>query len=1311
MVTTFKPRNQAIDHTNPTTQDFGMPFSSRTGKDVLSPILPKTAYNSAGTRSQDPEHSREGEDYSGSRRRMSVEKWFSDSSSRKQHRSPNRARVPGLNVVTNFSKSPLHTQRGAGPQSRNISSTVVEPVPAEPQVTILPNRSYSGPKKRDPRVPRENQDRLDEILQSQLDLKELGGLGFKRGHKTPNSTTETKGLVSDLKRKSNRRSELSPSDRVVAIGLAVTPTSIDERLSSPESRRSKGPGSYTRQYHKSQAYPLTPSIMVTPAKEEASWSATSSDQAASFQPRPASSIYSQATHRGRAVTQPSPIPPVPILPDASLYERLRKASEPLIRRDPGKSSARVMSTGTEFDDDDIGPGEPHSTDPERPQLRLLPRSSTDSICTRHRSQGWWNYITSPFSAKPSSPLFSSNDDNRRMAELDSPHSSDATKIGEELDEDTQDKKDGFSPPMRDSVRSEKTHTTIETDEGDSYIERVATSPTSYDALANNVAISHPRNISILHSPEMPLSPEGFGAAAEYYQACWHDQNSPTPYFECQNHTCLPFPDSRLTKRPTMFDIPGVPKDAGPHDFPASEHDVLKPNGFQQTPSNRFSAAFKEAVTPKARPTSEGTIIEDIDTTPQVEEAHVAPIVRAPAPIVAPQVLAGEPATGTDRGVDSPVKPQESQSPPENQRAIPTAQEVQIAQNTIQEPAPPTAYVEPVKHLAALRAPETPQPATSEPTFSTERRELTPPQHASPEPPSAVAPKEIALKSLATQIRSSPERDVAPDGIQPMNDHRPVQIINHYHGNIPPSRNLEEQYSLFGLYPPPREKSTLEENRERLLLKEHPSAKSLDAASDVKGKEEKKKQKSKRRGCVSCGTCLSHGKPQSKKKKWLLIALGVALVLLIILIIVLAMTLTRKGDKMAIQSQFLNLTGFPPIPTGISTIVDPDAAYEQSGCVSPTTMWSCSLPKEEQASVAPNDPDQPNFRVEIRFQNGTNVSLGTDAGLHQRSDGHAPNAVSAGRLIRSRLLRLRDTFSSALFAPSPAPPSLEDQSFLGKTTDNVSAPFDGEITPFFMSFESANRLSSRLVKRANGLTNSTNSTDPLPDLGSAIPTPDVNPDGTAAPANLLPFPSSQPLRLFDRGRPTEHYGFYTYFDRSIFLASTAILNTTTETAGNVPGDENGGAAETAATVRCTWTQTRFLVQIWTNLGNTGSLLTSSNSTASNSTTKNPQNLTESSADDFSRPGSFPYPISITLDRHGGDIKTKEIFCYGMDDRQRIIPDQKKLQLEDRAFQGQLVNPAAGPFGQVNVSTSEGGPGGIDGGTGGCGCIWRNWQGAQ
>lgn len=1280
MVTTFDTLDQRSGHLQAPSQDPRMPFSSPMGEEVLSPTSPQTQYDGSVACRRGSQGSIGSANNSPSRRSFAIRKSFRDKPRRMQVKSPNRARLAGLNVVTNFSKPPTLAHRAAATDPQQES-----PKASQAQAIILPNRAYSGPKKHSKEQEGANSHGTIPSHQTTADLKDRNGLGLQRRHSpenlSPQTVTNIKGPVNSLKRKSNRKSELSPYDRLIAIGISVTPTSVDQRTRSPGVIHEHPPCLTIRQHARNQGNPVTPSIMVTPAKEEAPWSAASGDRVGPYQLRPASSLYSQVTHRGRAATQPSAIPPVSTLPDTSTYQKPRNASEPHIRSKSRKPSERVISTCTVFEDDSPPTGVRDRPDSGESQLWILSRPSMDSLSTRHRSQGWWNYIISPFSTKPNTPGFPVQEEHRDAPELDSPHSSDVTRIGEELDKNTQDTKDGYSSSMEGSVRLGNTHTSIWTDGSHLDQERGAFSPAFYDPSENDTISNHPKDVRIAGSPELRLPPEGFGAAAEYYQACWHDQNSPTPYFECHNHTCQSLPAIGPAQERAVY---GTPKNQDASELemsrgvPDADLDPSKAAVFHQTPANRFSAAFKQAVGPKARPASEATIIEDIDSSPEVEEAHVAPILRALAPAPAPQPPPAEPTVEKSKDFEHPAHPEEPPSELEQKRARILVEEPQTAHETPPGLVPFTALQAPPKRSVALV-----------------------PSHLSePIPGPSLKPEPTSQDSIPIQQELTFKSKAPLAMIPSTSDQRHVYIANHYHGDYPFRTPLERQDTFPDLYPPPRDKSTTDENQGKIQRKE------------IKLKSEERKQKASRGGLLKSCNCFTRKKPvQKKKKKWLLIALAIALILLIILILALAMTLTRKGDKMPVQTQWLNITGFPPIPTGISTIIAPDAVYAQSGCVSPTTMWSCALPKEEQASVAPNGPDQPNFRVEVRFQNGTNVSSGTNTSLHKRFDDNAANAVSAGQLVRRRLLCARDSFSSSLFTPSPTAPSLEDQAFLGNTTDNVTAPFDGEVTPFFMSFESANRLSSRLLKRADGLTNSTNSTDPLPDLTSAIPSPDNKADGTAAPANLLPLPSSQPLRLFDRGRPTEHYGFYTYFDRSIFLASTAVLNSTTELVGNVPGDENGGAQETGATVRCTWAQTRFLVQIWTNRGGMASLLTSSNSTSANGTSADPKNLTQSSANDFNRPGSFPYPVSITLDRHGGDIKTKEIYCYGVDNRQRIIPDQKKLQLEDRAFQGQLINPNLGPFGHVNVSISEGGPGGIDGGTGGCGCVWRNWQGAQ
>ncbi|CAO2656844.1 Nn.00g056470.m01.CDS01 [Neocucurbitaria sp. VM-36] len=412
-----------------------------------------------------------------------------------------------------------------------------------------------------------------------------------------------------------------------------------------------------------------------------------------------------------------------------------------------------------------------------------------------------------------------------------------------------------------------------------------------------------------------------------------------------------------------------------------------------------------------------------------------------------------------------------------------------------------------------------------------------------------------------------------------------------------------------------------------------------------------------------------GAQKKKKKKrgvcfWGCCCCLVFLILLAILIPVVVVLTRRNNDKPTttqpdqdVSNQWLNLPDYPPVPTGISTIAQPEAVEEESGCVAPTTLWSCALPKELQQSVKPNKPDQPNFKIQITFENGTAAVLPK----------RAANPVSAGALTRSRLLQLRSAVS-----PSPAPPSDADMNFLGQTTDGNVAPFEGEETPLFITFQDPQGSASRLAKRADP-------TDPT-NITAVIPPPMLASDGTAAPANLLPFPSAQPLRLFNRGKDNEYYGFYTYFDRSIFLKQ---INGTNR--GGNPADTEGGSTKDAANLRCTYSETRFLVQIWTQSEKSKPLL---------------QNSASNASDVFKRPGTFPYPVTVTIDRHGGNPAKKNLYCYEIESDGTIKNEASKryFQFEDRAFGGNLVNGTQGR----DVIT---GP--IDGGTGGCRCQWQNW----
>lgn len=1200
----------------------------------------------------------------------------------RQQKATSKSRWPhALNVVTNFSKPPQLAQLAAditrvpekdvvdafhkGHRRLNSSAEIKTPdvYKRSGQPKEKSENSVSGP------------DHVAAIG--------LGSQKFENTRKAPSPPLD-KGPIYNLKRASSKITSLSPSDRPIVIGFSVPSDKFEQHTISPD----MGPTPISissRQFGRNRRPSEAPSIFVTSVKAESFGSA---ELDASFERvgrRVPSSVYSRATN-ARGTPKQADIPPMPTARRRSLS--LSSNFEP--SRPPN-----TFSTYTMFDEDD-SPKE--RTNNRRfsgeSQLRILKRSSTDSVATRHRSQGWWNHIVSPFLPKPGTvPWRSGSRDTEPVPDLR------FTANTSPFENQDQLSKSCTPPLLTKPRRSNSGHTSIWTD----------TSPVDIE--------KRPADTTRLHSPfhEIPIGLEdraqdlsdwfaGLGAAAEYYHACWHDQNYSTSYFDCENHVCVP---RRLGKfhlpQGSQEDLKGLPGTRGIDVPKDSKHTPA--DGFQQAPANRFDAAFKEAIITKPegkeRPLSEITVIEDVDATPTVQEAQAAPVVRAPPPVLAAQTLPpnskpnpNPDAEGKVRASSIPLRKDSKQTPPavllsplarssraQSQEALRERSEPvdgPVQRSPVSPPSHPRAE-KPAKRFVAVMPPDYP-PGT---------RMQSIPQEA---PSSAVQPKDgYSLDELPK--RTTPPSSTGPNTI-------PATIINHYHYNRPPAKS--DRVTLNDMYPPSRP---------------------TWSPREIKDYAEKEKRRSKDstkkgRGCPSkLTTYLNHGKPKTKKQKWVLVGITSGLISMIILIVLLAMLLNRKGDHMEVQSQWLNLTGFPPIPTGVSTIIQPDPVQASSGCIRPGTLWSCAVPKEQQPSIAPNAPDQPNFRIEIRFQNSSIASGGTsnDTSLDRRSYLHGGNAVNAGNFVRSHLLRIRD-FTSTLYTPSPGPPTREDQIFLGNTTDKNQQPFDGAVTPFFISFINPMRLPpSRMAKRAPAADDRNavaNSTDPFPNLGAAIPPPSTDADGKASPAILYPLSTAQPLRLYDRDRATEHYGFYTYFDRSVFLKSTALLNFTNEAPSEVSADENGGAEAKAARVRCTWAQTRFLVQIWTRRGIAASLLQSSNSSDSDSSPgSQPKNLTLSSANTFARPGSFPYPVSITLDRHGGDIKKKMIYCYGMDQQERILDDEKQIQLEDRTFGGSLVNPAQGPFGKVKVSGDDGGPGGIDGGDGGCGCRWENFSGGN
>ncbi|KAL9028169.1 MAG: hypothetical protein Q9196_003424 [Gyalolechia fulgens] len=1185
------------------------------------------------------------------------------SSAGKEKTNNTRSRWPhALNVVTNFSKPPQIAQRAADTR-RGPADDVVE-ASREGHRRLNNSADIKTP---DTLKRRESESRKSHNNTGVSNYDAVLGLsshGFENTRKAPNPPRENKGPINDLRRASSKLTNLSPSDRPIVIGISVPSDTLNQHTISPDAGPT--PSITGRQWSRDRRPSETPTVMITPARVESPWSAGPDNQPKPYRWRAPSSLYSRATN-ARGIPRYDGVPPMPTAPRRSLS----------LSEHPKGGDVRVTSACTVFDDDD-SPKEVLRDRPDsrQSQLRILKRSSTDSIATRHRSQGWWNHIMSPFFPKPGAvPWRSTSRINESVPDL--PEIAPATFLmnKDELSE-------RHSIPR--TTRSSSGHTSIRTD------------------FSQLDAEKQPEDITMLHSPfhESPRgleNPEqdlsdwfnGLGSAVEYYHACWHDQRYSTPYLRCQNHLCIP---RRLGHFPLPEDGPeeskGLPEGARDSQKTATS---TKPKDdgfidFQQTPANRFSAAFKEAMTQKPnakeRPLSETTVIDDVDSTPVVHEAQAAPVVRAPGPVPATLPSPPNPEAKVEAAKAMPPPPiplcNDSKPPPST-----------ATSKTLTRSSPPPS--QDVDLSGTTQPTERDTPASLPPRADKPAKRFVavmPPNHPPVTPVTPVSPQ---IVSPAAQMHRGPNdyglsklhQDQGPPLSNATSGTIPTTIINHYHYGLHREAK-SDQVSLQNMEPPPRPNWSPGQAKEAREQEKGPGQRS---------------RTSSRRCPPKLTACLDRGKPKTKKQKWLLIGITSGLVIMIIVILLLAMLLTRKGDSMEVQSQWLNLTGFPPIPTGISTVIQPNAVQEASGCIHPATLWSCAVPKEQQASIAPNAPNQPNFRLEIRFQNGSIAEGGALNGtqLGRRSQPSSGNAVTAGSFIKSRFLHIRD-FTSDLFSPSPAPPTREDQIFLGNTTDRNQQPFDGTVTPFFISFIPSTKLPSlKMSKRASASeTNTTaNGTNPFPDLDAAVPPPSSNADGTASPALLYPLASAQPLRLYNRDTDTEHYGFYTYFDRSIFLKSAALLNFTGASPSEIAEDENGGAEENAAKVRCTWAQTRFLVQIWTRKGNGAPLLQSSNASSRPSPGSRPKNLTASSANDFTRPGSFPYPVSIRLDRHGGDIQKKMVYCYGLDQQGHIISDEKQIQLEDRAFGGALVNPAQGPFGKVNVTGDDGGPGAMSG----------------
>ncbi|ETN37234.1 uncharacterized protein HMPREF1541_08224 [Cyphellophora europaea CBS 101466] len=1086
---------------------------------------------------------------------------------------------------------------------------------------------------------------IKNLAQARRDRKQARRDGFEKLDNEPSQTPEPPSLASHPIPPSTG----APSSVVIGISLPK-----HEAVAHEFNKDSSAVTLNT-------STPTTPAIVITPAESEYPKEVLPAAirGLSARRPRPVSSFYSDATFFTGEPGSGGNVPPVPRIPQIPSGHNRRSSSD---------ESQPYSKQGV------IGSSRRFSTESRE---RTLPPNTEDS---RHKSQGWWSLSLSPMLSRAGTTK--SHQAQRATTVPDIPPVP-ATVLSGRSRSGTNDSQTSPETPRRLGLAGIRasiwSHWTTEPKS-----QRVARDSinTTYPEAGDE---DHDRDLSPLEAQdplprELPfqdslaqLQPRVAGGLADdYYHACAIEQLSGQPYFECENHSCSEqWPVFR-----SVFDSDGG--DNSPSAGGAARV-ASKAAADEQDDSGLATTAVVGVAGAAVGAVTAATALHQSDLSNASEPAVVSPHVRQ-----------------ADTGSVMQARAVENKTPPMPQSEVASdanegSRSVDIAapkssSTTTAAPVPIPLSTPPQEVPSTSAMTDTPRPTTRNPNI------------APIAPPSSSAA--ISDGRVISPGPVSPEMHqiMTSRGGVPMSE---MRSVGQSEPTAPPIA-----YHFYG-YPPAAAAKPVDVE----AVKSSPETSKSDITSMNAKNPEKpgkpgfvqrlKSWAAKRKSAKSTQTV---DKKKQRKHRCIASLIFGCLLLVIIGSILLATLLTRRGDRTPTQTQWLNLTGYPPIPTGISTIIRPDPVVQQSQCVQPATAWSCSTPPENQFEIAPNNPDQPNFRLEIKFRNGTvpaNMTIPT---------GDAP-------YVRKRA---SDPFTNSLFEANPVPPSRADQVFIGNTTDNITAPFDGEDTPFYMSFIpvfpinpsdislNATMSTSRLAARQQA------SNDSVADL---VPPPSVDDSGLAAPANLLPtspYPTAQPIRFYNRGLQDEHFGFYIYYDRSIFLSNDVLQdapssdNTTIVTPNNPSNgagnssDSDGGCARTDAKSRCTFSQTRFLVQVFTNPAFGGQLRGDVPEVGSKGA--------GNSATNYTPPGSFPYPTTITVDRHGGNVNKKAVYCYGVDGNQRIVGDAKNFLLEARGAGGSLVNAAPGLFLSQGDSVSadfDQGAGGIDGGTSGCKCAWQNW----
>lgn len=1005
--------------------------------------------------------------------------------------------------------------------------------------------------------------------------------------------------------------DISPSDRVIPIGIAVPSAAVSNHTTSPLTAT---PNDYSPPQYGREA--TTPTIVVTPAKEDFEFVPPSYLTLHGHSGRPASSVYSRYTNcapRTADYTATPPVPPLPLfaqqlreqtVPDAKLpfYEEARSAT----------SHKATLSVCTVFEEDEHLQPPMSARSFSGHRMRSLKRQST--LPTPRRSRGWWNVITSPFSARSNGLFWKSPTDETsdRTAIM-----SDASAMGvadiarEELDRN-QTAADELEPHSAPASRLSAMPGT----ELRSAPKRSVTAPGALDPRADVV--------NIYRIPSQ-------GAAAAYYDQTRH------------------FP-SLLIDPADAFPRSVFEDDSPLTDVCACEHHRHGHTSNGQVVVSRVDEV-KRASTCSSHSASVkgGAVVVTDDLKSPFDDSNAV------------EDRAGPTSTPPSMMFTSPTA-EELQSPSPI-HATPARQPTNATTDHRVSVVSSTPIIEDA-HFATVVGPR---------SSNGEQREVIIPPSRAPTPPN----ESVGLQAATMSSREPPSREAveAPAQYAHCDNSRPS--LDSYEG----SRGLGISNSEQDLFPPPK------------LLSEKPRLGTDRFGQLVVLREEKRGPR----------------QPCYRRFFWLIVTACVTLLLLLIVLLIAFIPQVHADN--GVQAQWLNLTGFPPLPTGVATVIQPKKSLEQSRCINPPSLWSCAAP---QIQVAPDGTsDLPNFRIELRFRNHTldnATALLPVANYSSSSSGPAS--------VKSQL-RARSTWSQTLYSSNPPPPSKADQLAIGATTDHVTAPYNGEETPFYISLLSPEPLlhtdADTQVKRRRDVSESEPKTNPYPyptkptdsnsnsnttksptttststpiPTSTKIPKPLLNPNGHPAPQLLYPFASAQPLRLYNRGLEDEHYGFYTYFSKSVLITnSSSTSNSSSGSSGlnlTVISPASSASSSKSAQALCTFSQTRFRVQIWTKKGMISGLSNDSSSAAGER-----KAAWRSSANEMRAPGSFPYRTRFTLDREtGGDGHADErgVFCWALEEGRVVGKGVRVAEGEIGGLEERAVEDVGGDVGDK------------------CGCRW-------